>query len=973
MHILSRVDTIAVCHLQTTTCSFHIGTGGLGSIKVKLEPNIEDAVSNTSAFPDSIAGHSPSHSKAKSTSPRKTRRVHKTFQVRKKPDSLRKASSSESTDELEDFEPPANRDHAKQKRLSVRQDIPSKCARRKSPSRRFRQESPSNVKVLFSDDDTTDDMDECTKPIVISDDDNVFENANKPHLKSSKNSSPASIQHQSQSPHGQTVQQATLADTPVKKTLKLSLNRCRSSPKRNPVKVLTQTQRISTLSILLEQSNRNLPQQSSIDTISMKKASNPTKGDSMDGHTPSRRLSTEVLLSPAEETPMPAASSNTLAQSLATSNKQHSPSAAIVDLSTAELKEFEEFSDTETGDDVSTLKQKRKVHVRGRFPSSTDADTESVSEAKGCYRSPSKKENSIKKVRKWLDSSGEGNILTEDAVAQPDSQTGDMMQASTMEQTTSNPPSSKLICDTSDQQSKLAAQSERVSSSLELRGIEAVQFKGSSQSDRDKYTAESSSSTSSSLPPVMWEEQVGSLVEERDVMKVSYNQLQSVLQSALITTSSNKQTSASTSAVDVNCERGHSDVSLLEDRDMTDEGHSKVAGNQVDEQDTPEEVQRAENNLREQSMKGITAIRKEIVDDTKEDSEPESMSIGSPMEVDMYQSELPVTEDHSTFDQAVRKGEASHDMTVSKQCRHSSSEIYNSSVAKSGMPIRSKTNKQVLASASPVRQTTKSVAIVERAKPSNRKKPEKILPTKVLGMTYSSRKAILERNDLPDRSVSVQGPPAKTPLSGISSLKRSDVNQTERLLLTQSLSERHVRMQSSNASVAIKKPLPTASVTSAACRAPVEYKGITSQSRKKIQPSFASPNTNCSSALSFSTQNLLDSIGQPSSIANVSNESRPKHPPSFIPAKISKKHVPLKPKILPKVDDFSREVLSWDPAGFLYPLQAENGKLVEPTIQLKEELVKVPSIEPFESFNHYLSTFKPLIFHELWSTVSSCM
>ena len=103
---------------------------------------------------------------------------------------------------------------------------------------------------------------------------------------------------------------------------------------------------------------------------------------------------------------------------------------------------------------------------------------------------------------------------------------------------------------------------------------------------------------------------------------------------------------------------------------------------------------------------------------------------------------------------------------------------------------------------------------------------------------------------------------------------------------------------------------------------------------------------------------------------NLSMETPAKQPPSFAP---TKKCIPLTPKVLPKIDDFSRDVLSWDPIQFLYPRQAEDGKLIEPTIQLKEELMQVPNVEPFESFDHYLSTFKPLIFHELWSTVSSCM
>ena len=935
---------------------------------MKEEPNIEDSPSDAPTFSGSIADHRPSHSKVKSVSQRKATRVHRTIHVRKKPDvSPRMASSSDSTDELEDFELPTQIRHAKQKHLPVRQ---SKHAGQKSPLRVFLQKSPSNiakVKVpqLRVSDDTTDDMEGDTKPIS-DDDDNVFESVNKLSMQSSKlssKSSPVSTLYQSREPHRQNVQQTTSADaTPVKKALKLSLDRYRSSSKHNPKKVLTQqTQKISTLSVLLGQSKQKLPQRSSADTGPMKKASvlshKPSpKSDSMDVQTPSQRLSMETHLSPAKEVPMPISSSNTPSLST-TTHQQYFPSVTTIDLSTDDLKEFERFSDTETGDDISTLKQERQV--RKRFPSSTDADTESGNESQGYYQQSSKKEKSVKKVDKWqLDISSEGNMIAED-ITQPDS------QASMIEQLTGNPQINKVICDTCDQQSKHTAQLELVSSSQELRDIEAEQSKNNkdtSQSDKDRYTPESTSSTSSSLPPVEWEQSVHPITVTKPEKSVIVGGnvegvLNSQLQSALISTSSDKLSSSpsNTSAIDIRYERGQSDVS---DIIVIDDDHNEISSNQLDEQDTSEEVHRVENNLHEESMKGIATISIELVPDTNEDSESESMSIGSPMEV-MCLSELAVTEDDTEFERAVNRSEASHDLPISEQYSHS---LSHSSIDKSNMPIKSKTSEQWPASTSPAHQITKRVA--EGAKPMGRKVPGKILLTEVPGMTYSCRKAILKRNYLPDP---IQSPLTETQSSGTSSLKLSDMNQTER-----SLPERHFRIQSSDASVTIKKslPLPTSSATLATGKAEAKCKGITSHLPKKIQPSSACPNTSSPSALSVSTQNLLDSIGRPSTIANIGSKLRSKHPPSFNPAK---KCIPLMPKVLPKVDDFSREVLSWDPTRFLYPQQAEDGKLVEPKIQLKEELVKVPSIEPFESFDRYLSTFKPLIFHELWSAVSSCM
>ena len=240
----------------------------MGDINIKEEPNIEDSPSDTPTFSGSIADHRPSHSKVKSVSPRKARRVHRTIHIRKKPNvSPTMASSSDSTDELEDFELPTQIRHAKQKHLvPLRQ---SKHAGQKSPSKVLRQESPSNIskvkvpqsRVLFSD-DTTDDMDIDTKP-TSEDDDNVFESVNKPNMQSSKMSSetsPVSTLHQSREPHRQNVQQsASAGTTPVKKALKLSLSRCKSSPKHDPEKVLAhQTQKVSTLSILLGQSEKKI-------------------------------------------------------------------------------------------------------------------------------------------------------------------------------------------------------------------------------------------------------------------------------------------------------------------------------------------------------------------------------------------------------------------------------------------------------------------------------------------------------------------------------------------------------------------------------------------------------------------------------------------------------------------------------------------------------------------------------------------
>ena len=1038
------------------------GAGGLHDIKVKLEPNNEDSPSDTSTFSGSITDHRLSHSKVKSASLRKARRMHHVTPTRKKPDvSSRKISSSESTDELEDLEAPVQSHRVKEKCLPVRHDSPSKVSRqhvsskyaqRKSPSRVFRQDSPSSVPYkpkipLFTDDDTTDDMDEGAKPIVIKseseDDDNVFETINKPKLQSSKLSSKPSaiptvqqfpdddatddmdedtkqivikseseddnvfetvklqssklpskssatptVQHQSQEPCGQKVQQSSPADTtPTKKVFKLSLKRHRSSPKNNPMEVLANNSSLS---------GQILPQKSSVDTTPVKRASLKKSP---------RILSTETPLSSIEEAPL-LMSNTTVQPHTGTSHQKQYPSVETIDndLSANELKEFERFSDTETDDDkMSVLKQKGQMGKS--CLTSTDTDIESGSESRGCYQYSRKKEKSVKKVHEWLDSSSERSMHVEDVVDQPDSQTNEtIMQCdptSSIEQLSSHAPTAEGICDTSDQRSKL---SEPVSSSQELRDINAEQSKNAedtSQLDRDKYTPESPSSTSSSLPPVVWKQDVHPAsaltltkpersLEDRNLTRASCNQLQSALISTSNVTSSveNQRQSSSnkvycrkntTSAIDIKCLTGHSDDSLQGERDIIP--GDEIGNYQLDMQDTSDEVQMVKNTHEQ----GITAVSKEIVPDTKEDSEPESISVGSPMEIEVDPSrEIPVSVDDRTFEQAVNKSdsEASHELT---KCRSYSSKIHRLSDDLVKESNSSMTNEQLPTSMPLVRQATKHLA--EERKPSGKRMPERTIFTEVPGLTYSNQKAILERKHLPDPSTSIQRPPARAQSSGACLLKQSSVSRTKQLpvTLTESLPKHQSKMQSSDASVTIQNSLCQSSackesgylpaLSASSVRLPSltttgkvpEYKGTSSHLSKKIRLGATSTNTSGPSALSVSTQNLLDSIGQQLSVASVSSESKDKHPPSFIPAK---KHVSLRPKVLPKVDDLSREILSWDPAGFLYPQQTEDGNLVEPIIQLKEDLLKVPSVEPFESFDHYLSTFKPLIFLELWNTVS---
>ena len=116
--------------------------------------------------------------------------------------------------------------------------------------------------------------------------------------------------------------------------------------------------------------------------------------------------------------------------------------------------------------------------------------------------------------------------------------------------------------------------------------------------------------------------------------------------------------------------------------------------------------------------------------------------------------------------------------------------------------------------------------------------------------------------------------------------------------------------------------------------------------------------------LSVETQRVLDNVGQSSAhtFDKALSESRPQQPRS------TNIHVKLKPGVLPKAEDLLVEVLSWEAGMYLIPQQMENGTLIEPKLNLKEEPTKVPRM--FESYDRYLNTFKPLVFLELSNMVS---
>ena len=681
-----------------------------------------------------------------------------------------------------------------------------------------------------------------------------------------------------------------------------------------------------------------------------------------------------------------------------------------------ELNDFDVFSDTGTESDdrlvqsksflpstniedgresVDTLlEQQKRQSSKYRFLSK---DIESASDSKETYRS-SKKDDSIEKVSKWLDSRTESSSCTPDvmhSVAKPDCRTDETSihhdLVGLTEPTSIHPPPAEIVCDTFGDDSHIKTQLEPVMATLtrptEQGGTKSKNVRKMSRS----VSVDSTSSTSSSLPPVMWKQDIqhkehsaeqNAENEHREAPDVTYHQLQPSLISttsdqyqALPTQLRDSRSTASKNEAEDVTERPVHDPSILEDEyGKTKSGQNEEDFDQLDVHDIAED--KTESRHHHSKGKGVAStlsltssphnrakklkLKKKLslnIDHARvkqkpilESSEPKSACPESPEEIVMYPLEdLPVAEeDIAPFEQVCHQEHKTPKVSTATETSHC---VSNSSNLERASPTGSE-------------HQERSKYPTKRAKSDGKGVTEnrgKVTLTEVSGMTYSTRKAALKSSmdaQLPSPSTSLLRPPPRTQLSVTPNHSTNSSDPT-----TFSLPSFKTRMN-------VQLPTPSTSALKPSPRTP--------SSTLKPTPRMQSSNTSVNSGsykgkgpntLSLPTKKLLDSIGQsPMVTADANQPLRPHQPQSYIPAHGPKKYIPLKPRILPKVDDFLVEVLSWEPAAFLYPQQTEDGKLLEPMIQLKEGPFKVPMI--FESYDHYLRTFTPLVFLELWKEVS---
>ena len=74
-----------------------------------------------------------------------------------------------------------------------------------------------------------------------------------------------------------------------------------------------------------------------------------------------------------------------------------------------------------------------------------------------------------------------------------------------------------------------------------------------------------------------------------------------------------------------------------------------------------------------------------------------------------------------------------------------------------------------------------------------------------------------------------------------------------------------------------------------------------------------------------------------------------------------------RPTIQRKMDDLYHVILTWDPAKFLFPAEATDGRPIKPV--LYQQPAAVPTV--FRSYDQYCDIFTPLLHLELWENVSS--
>ena len=542
-----------------------------------------------------------------------------------------------------------------------------------------------------------------------------------------------------------------------------------------------------------------------------------------------------------------------------------------------------------------------------------------------------KRRDSINKVNRWL-KSGSGSVSALDKL---ESKASFQDASDTTPDVSAYPSTTEVVCDGSEDHGSTTEPVTSTEWHKESDTEMALSKVETTAPDAGRQTRESTSSSSSSLPPVEWKSEshcpkvtkesgihkTEDKVEEGGVPRVhslasdvdhvsEYTVESSVQKSPLVTEcETTKNLSPKQHSV--------SDVTVCVAQTSAVKSTLKFS-------DTSKERLERSNDLYESISEDDEALERFNLEDK-------------------------VSSGFSPSEKAALLGSANDDSTVAEK-----------------VPKVASTNKYVDQPSNP----NSPFAVCQKTPKPNlyTVKASKTMLTEVPGMTYSHKKAALkDRMDaqLPCSSTSLLRSPIKKSafLSAKSSSSKSHTPSTE--------NSNRVSTSTKSSSSA-----PHSSFRSGVIRTP------SSESHSHLDPKHsltrpmhastarphavqAQPST--SATLSRETQRLIESVCMKSNNTVISKQPKPS---TSLRSNMPVKAIPLKPTILPKADDFLQEVLSWDAGAFLLPGQTDDGKLIEPTINFREEPPMVPV--KFESYDHYLQTFKPLLFLELANVVSLC-
>ena len=635
-------------------------------------------------------------------------------------------------------------------------------------------------------------------------------------------------------------------------------------------------------------------------------------------------------------------------------------------ISLDELNDFDNFSDTAPeANDLPTVKRKKRVL--------SSTDIELCGEAQ---ENKVRSSNRVDKVREWLKSSSEDSALDMRIETKLDN---DLSTHCTV----TSPSTEKEMCDLHDESSSLKALVKPVTSTQDQENIktEAMTIEVNSRSEKDRLSVDSTSSTDSSLPKFNLEQDLQTLKVSEVPCVSTPKQTESKHGSNEDGTEYQVQSSVITTTESVEDTNNLQPLSVV------------LVEQQSDLHNVIDSVPQQSKNKSENPVS---------VDDLSfaECNTPELQEVSLTLNdiADANLTQKPICEASACQASNNDNSEILKVTLLSDLPADGDDAVKRTHMKGTGLKVTKNLYGKFRSSDSPYFK--KSTSQEKGKQPVSHSGKRRSLLTDIPGMTYSARKAVLKTSidaRLPRPSTSVQRLPLpKTQLSPapkqLSSSKDSNTvssrNKVNVQLPSSSVQEKLPLNQCNNsrASISSSRSRSIDTVPKACPKSNIEppsihpltsgknskntgvhFTSFTSRHIPKAQISGILPS---SSSLSLETQRVLDNVGcSSSSGSDASAIPQPQRPPQCnAPSTMARRHIPLKPSILPKADDLLLEILSWDAGSFLSPKQMENGKLIEPTVHLKEPF-RVPMT--FKSYDHYFCTFKPLLFLELSSMVSS--